>query len=213
MIRSIIVLILFLSSCAAHRSASWNIKRAKFHQLIAESKGAEMAVDTVFKEKIVEVNVPGDTIRVVITPKVDVPTFDNTMFSNDSLVLAIDSLHKDIASGNSIDKEKTMARLAEATREIKRLKGRILMGFVQDSVYHVEVDSITAVDIEFFEGQLRNVTLRRQNTNLKQTETLPIEIRNILSLGYKWWQVLVAGLCLAMIFFLFGYFTGKRDDE
>lgn len=57
-----LILILFLSSC----NAGYHLKRAKKHLLIAESKGANIKQDTVFKD--IKLSVPG--IKVQFEPKI-----------------------------------------------------------------------------------------------------------------------------------------------
>jgi hypothetical protein len=57
-----LILILLLSSC----SAGYHLKRAKRHLLIAESKGANIKQDTVFKD--IKLSVPG--IKVQFEPKI-----------------------------------------------------------------------------------------------------------------------------------------------
>jgi hypothetical protein len=57
----LIIIIITLSSC----SAGYHLKRSKRHLLIAESKGANIKQDTVFKEIVLKV--PG--VKVEFTPK------------------------------------------------------------------------------------------------------------------------------------------------
>ena len=199
-----IVILLFLCGC----SASTHLKLAKRHELIAISKGASIVRDTVYKTLKVEIPVLGDTSKRSVAPEISIDDFFGDIERNDSLVLIINSLHKAISEGATLDKEKTMASLAKANSEIKALRWRLAQGYSKDSVYVVEADSLCTVKAEVKDGLLRSLEHTRKPTVAKADFVIPAGIRNILEAGYSWQHLLFGGIGLAFVFLVIGFIVG-----
>ncbi len=209
----IISLILFLTGC---RSAEKHLELAKKHQMLAEAKGAKITRQTVYDTVKVVVEVPADSGKQEVKPEIDEVDFFEDMAKNDSLVLSITSLHKAIADGAVLDKEKAMYALAKANREIQLLRNRIKQGYSKDSTYVYEADSLCTVKATVKNGLLTEIKHDRKPIRAENQEIVPVEIRDIFSAGYTLKQVIAASIggafLLLVIGFIVGYVKGKNNS-
>lgn len=205
--RSSIALLLLLAGCASFPSAEWHVQRAKRHMLLAESKGAKIDKEVRYDTITVEVPVPGDSSSKSIKPVIAEDDFFADMSRNDSLVAAINSLQQAIATGVTLDKEKTMSALKKANEEIWLLRKRIAQGYSKDSTYVVD-DGYCTLEARIKNGLLDNLRHTRQDTIFKVDKTIPVEIRNILKAGYSIREIVLAGVGLAFIFIVIGFIMG-----
>lgn len=191
-----ILFVLLICGC----SASWHLQKAI-------SKGAKIEGDTIYKDRVVTLTVPAEDTTQEINPIIDTGAFHLVMDANDSLVLVIDDLKKDIASGNTLNKEKAMAALKKANDQIRELKSRIAQGFSKDSTYHIQPDSLTVIDIEIKDGLLKKAHYKRKEATYTKVDTIPIEIRRIFNIGYKYWQLGLAVIAFLIVGFILGRLT------
>lgn len=203
----ILAMMALLSSCGK----TWHLQKSKEHLLKAIAKGATVHPDTVWKYRDVKILVRAENVSKPITPVIDQDTFDNTMEEHDELVKDIDHIETDLKDGNTLDKERSMVMLKAKEKEIARLKARISQGFAKDSVYHVLIDSITTVTITQQGGLIRGVTMDRKEVTLTKTDKVAAIINNLIRAGLTNWQVVLLGIFLAVVFFLFGYLIRSRQ--
>lgn len=200
-----ILIILLLSGC---RSAQKHLEIAKKHQLLAEAKGAKITRQTVYDTVKVFVEVPADSGDLSVNPELELDDFFGDMAKNDSLVLAITDLHKAIADGAVLDKEKAMSALAKANREIQVLRGRIAQGYSKDSTYVYEADSLCTVKATVKNGLLSEIKHDRKPIRKEAQEIVPVEIRDIFKAGYSLREVLAAGIGIAIVLLILGFAVG-----
>lgn len=204
-----ISLIIILCGC----SGKWHAKQAKKHELLAEAKGFKISHDTVYKDKIIKVLVPGDSGSVGVNPALDTGAFANDINKNDSLVHYINSLQTSIGewdvalSGATVDKEKALELLGRANRELSAIRKRIIQGYSKDSTYVFAPDSVTSISVEVKNGLVNKLNYKRKDTTLTTKERIPIEIRKVLEMGYTHWQLLGAVLLLFVLGFIVGRLT------
>lgn len=196
----IILLVLCLFGC----SATWHLQKAK-------EKGAEQIHDTVYMKVPVIVNVPGETKFVPVNPEIDKESFDATMMENDAIAVDIDALKKQILSGAAVDKEKLMAEILKKDRENQKLKSRIASGFIKDSTYNFQLDSVSSVDVTYSGGK-PTVKYYRKPTKASGLDTVPVEIRNLIKAGFTWWQIIAAGIFAIVVGFLLGWLFRSKSD-
>jgi len=194
-------------------SGKWHANQAKKHELLAEAKGVKISHDTVYKDKIITVLVPGDSGSVGVNPALDTGAFESDINKNDSLVHYINSLETSIGewdvalSGATIDKEKALGLLMKANRELAAIRKRIIQGYSKDSTYVFTPDSVTSISVEVKNGLVNKLNYKRKETTLTTKERIPIEIRKVLELGYTHWQLLAAVLLLFVLGFIVGRLT------
>lgn len=196
--------LLLLTSCGAQ----YHLKKSKRHELIAISKGAKIDRDTVFVLKEVRIEVPGNAFDNTFDPVIDASEFNKVIGKNDSLVLVIDKLATDLQTGQTLDREKTMAALMAANRQIKDLKDRLSKGFSKDSTYVMQPDSITSIEVDIRGGLLKALRYKRKDTVVTKKESLPVQINRILEYGYTYWQILCTGIGLLFSGLVVGYIIG-----
>lgn len=197
-----LALLLLGSSC----TATWHLKRAKRHELIAISKGAIVEVDTVYKEVTVEITVPGERIEVPVNVSLDTPRFMRIIGENDSLVRANLDLQVKIQNDLVPDKEKAMAQLRASRAREKDLKDELIRGFIKDSIYVFAVDSISSVSIKTEGGIPVRVIYDRDDVVVRDKKEVPVEVKRLISTAWShrnswivWW-----------IFFVVGFVVGWR---
>lgn len=195
---------IMISGC----SANYHLQKSRRHELIAISKGAKVPNDTIYKEIIREVVVPGDSSNEEFDPAFDLDGFENDIDKNDSLVAEINRL-KDDSLGTALDKEKTLALLIKANNDLKALRGRIIRGYSKDSTYVVSPDDITTISVRIEKGALKSLNYKRKETTVKSTEMVPIEIRRVFEMGYKPWQVYVAVGGVGLVLLIIGIIVGR----
>lgn len=201
--------LLILCGC----SGKWHAKQAKKHELLAEAKGVKINRDTVYRDKIIKVLVPGDSGTVGVNPALDTGAFAGDINKNDSLVHYINSLETSIGewdaalSGATVDKEKALGLLMKANRELTAIRKRMIQGYSKDSTYVFAPDSITSISVEVKNGLVNKLNYKRKETTLTTKERIPIEIRKVLEMGYTHWQLLAAVLLLFVLGFIVGRLT------
>lgn len=208
----LIILAILLSSCGA----SYHLKKAKKHMLLAEAKGADITRETVYDTVKVVVEVSGDSGKQEVKPEIDKDNFSKDMATSDSLLLVITSLQNNISQGNTLNLEKTISDLARANKEIKALRGRIAQGYSKDSTYVYEADSLCTVRATVKNGLLTEIEHDRKPIRAEKEEIVPVEIRNIFSAGYTLKQVIAASvgvsILLLVLGFIVGYVNGKNNS-
>lgn len=196
-------------------SGEYHAKKAKRHELLAEAKGVKMSPDTVYKKIFIEVPIPGDSGSVGVNPTLDTGSFANDINKNDSLVNTISMLKGAIGewdsalSGATMDKEKTLALLVKANRDLTSLRKRLIQGYSKDSTYVFLPDSVTSISVEVKDGLVNKLNYKRMDTTIQTSETVPIEVRKIFQLGYKTWQVYAAVAGVGLILLVVGFIMGR----
>lgn len=195
---------IFLFGC----SANWHAQQARRHELIAISKGAKISHDTIYKTVFVKVFVPGDSGSVNLDPTFDLDGFGSDIGKNDSLVTEINRLKND-SLGTALDKERTLALLVKANKDLTSLRARLIRGYSKDSTYVFAPDSITTISVELKDGTIKKLDYKRLDTTLSNEQMIPIEIQKIFQLGYKHWQVYAAIAVVGIILLIIGFIMGR----
>jgi len=209
----IYIFIIMLCSC----SAAKHLQISEKHRLIAISKGAVISRDTVYKEVEKRIPVPGDTVYVTISPEIDKDTFDATMEEYDSTQELTVLLENDLASGSTLDREKTMKLLKAANAENTRLLKRLAQGFSKDSTYSFQTDSIMTIWVTTKNGLVSAVGYDRKRTELTWKEKIPIYIDQKVKAGFNVMELIgvgVFGVVLgALILGIIIVVRGKNEDH
>lgn len=199
-------LLLILTGC----SGAYHLKRAERHILIAKSKGVSIKSDTVYVDRIVKVQVPATNDSAEVNPAIDIISFDDSMALNDSLVIAIHEGTEAINNGTALDKEKTLSSLKRANEEIKALKKKMSKGFLKDSIYHFEPDSLTQIDITVRADQSIGVKHRRKEYAVGERVKIPVSVDETIEAGFTIWNLLGILLFGLVVGFLTGYLIRSR---
>lgn len=204
----VMLLLLLLMSC----SSNWHLKQARKHEALAVAKGAVITPDTVWQTRIREVPIPADSGASSVAPVVDSTGFKSVITENDSLVMTIADMERELASGNSLNQERLLADLAKARREKAEVDKELSKRFLVDSTYRYKVDSITDVHFTISEGVISNVGYNRRGTTLKVEDRIPIQITKVFN-TYSRNQLIGAGI-FALLFvlalgFIIGFIQGK----
>ena len=190
-------------------SGKWHAQQAKRHELLAEAKGVKVSRDTVYKTQYIRVLVPGDSAVEEFDSVFDLDGFENDIGRNDSLVTEINRLKND-SLGTALDKERTLALLVKANKDLTALRSRLVRGYSKDSTYVLAPDSLTTISIRIEYGVLKSVNYKRKEATVEVKQTIPIEIRKIMEWGYTFWQILAAGVSLLLVGIIVGYLIKRK---
>lgn len=202
--RNFFIVLILLCGC----SAQYHAQKAKRHELIAISKGAKISHDTIYKTIFIKVPVPGDSGSVSFDPVFDLGGFGSDIGKNDSLMTEINRLKND-STGTALDKERTLALLVKANKDLTALRSRLIRGYSKDSTYVFKPDSITQISAQVKGGVLIKLDYTRKDTTVDSHQTVPIEVRRIFELGYKHWQVYTAVAGVGLILLIIGIIVGR----
>ncbi len=184
------LLLLIVTSCGP----AWHLQQSKKHIAIAIAKGGKVVQDTIYKEVEKRIPVPGDTVYVTISPEIDKDTFDATMEEYDSTQELTVLLENDLASGSTLDREKTMKLLKAANAENTRLLKRLAQGFSKDSTYSFQTDSIMTIWVSTKNGLVSAVGYDRKRTELTWKEKIPIYIDQKVKAGFNVMELIGVGV-------------------
>lgn len=193
-----LLFIITATACGTTNRANRQLKKAERAIQKAKQLGAEVNPDTVFTDRTIIVQIPGDSNAFPVEAVIDLESFILVSDANDSLVREIEHLTRAI--------EPDLKKIKAANAEISRLKKRLAQGFQKDSVYRFAPDSLTEIKIRFKDGLASLLTYNRQPGKIKHIEIVPVEVNNTITSGHSTLDIVKWSVWIGLVCLILGHF-------